>query len=84
MLRQPLHAVRTEAKGHYHRISRHHVFRTSDDLRATAAFRVRLAHLGARHLHAAHFAIGIHFHAQRLDVELELNAFFTRVFHFAF
>ena len=49
-------------------------------IRAAAALRIRLAHFGARHLHAANLTVGIHFHAQRLDVKLELNAFFARVF----
>ncbi len=80
MLRQPLHAVRTEAKRHDYGVSRHHVLRAGDDLRAAAALRIRLAHFGARHLHAANLTVGIHFHAQRLDVKLELNAFFARVF----
>ena len=59
------------------------MLRTGHDFRAAAAFRIRLAHLRTRHLHAAYLTVGIHFNAQRLDVELELHAFFTRVFHFA-
>ena len=57
---------------------------TGNDLRTTTAFRIWRTHFCARHLHAAHFAVGIHFNTQRLDVELELHALFTRVFHFAF
>ena len=83
MLRQPFHAVRTETERHHHGVGRDHVFRTGHDLGATTAFRIRCAHLGTRHLHAAHFTVGIHFNTQRLDVELELHALFTRVFHFA-
>src|SRR5690606_435404 len=83
VLRQPLHAVRTKTKRHHHGVSRDHVFRTGHDLRATTAFRIWRTHLRARHLHAAHFTVGIHFNTQRLDVELELDALFTCVFHFA-
>jgi hypothetical protein len=54
--------VWAETKRQDHGISRNNVLGASDDLRTATSLRIRFAHFSARHFHAAHFPVGIHFH----------------------
>ncbi|MND98508.1 hypothetical protein D3C80_908650 [compost metagenome] len=81
---QPVHLVRTETKGHDHRVGINDVLGTWHLLSNLAAIGIRCTQLGTNHFHSGHATGAVEFDAQWLQVEFEINPFLTRVFHFAF